>query len=279
MSKQGVYDSMDFRPNVRRLGFALLCGFLLLLGRLTYWQVVVSARLQASPYNERPKARRAATRRGSILDRNGLVLARTQEFGERVRERIYRLDEATAHVLGYSARVHGSDGIERTQDDALMAAGPYRTSLKRLFSPRGVGCDVTLTLDAEAQRATYEELAMRRGAVVAMAPQTGEILVMVSAPSFSPAVVDEDWDEIVARTDAPLLNRAAAQLYASDAALRLTVATAVSDAGAVRPAETFPCDGRAHVGGVEVECRAPGGHGRVSLTEALALPCKVTLAS
>ncbi|MFQ5811447.1 MAG: penicillin-binding transpeptidase domain-containing protein, partial [Armatimonadota bacterium] len=270
---------MDFRPNVRKLAVALLCGFLLLLAQLTYWQVVVSSRLQASPYNERPRARRAATRRGSIFDRNGLVLARTEEFGDRVRERIYPLDDAAAHVVGYLARVHGSDGIERTQDDALMATGAYRTSFKRLFSPRGVGCDVTLTLDGEAQRATHEELALRRGAAVAIAPRTGEILVMASAPSFSPALVDEDWEGIVERSDAPLLNRAAAQLYQVDAGLHLAVVTAAIDAGVVRPAETFRCAGRAEVGGVPVECGARRGHGRVSVSDALALPCKIALAT
>ena len=269
---------MDFRPNVRRLAFALLCGFLLVLLRLTYLQVFVAPRLQASPYNERDKARRAATRRGSVFDRNDRVLARTQDLGEGVTQRMYPLDEAAAHVVGYSTRLYGQDGIERTQDDALIAAGPYATSFKRLLSPRGVGCDVTLTLDAEAQRAVYTELALRRGAAIALDVRTGEVLLMVSAPSFSPALLDEQWEDIRQRGDGALLNRATARRYPLGAAMQLIVATAAIDSGVAQPTDTFTCPGSADVGGVRVACARRRGHGQVDLSTALALPCRTTFA-
>jgi len=272
---------MDFRLNMRKLAFALLCAFLVLLLPLTYWQVVVASRLQASPHNERSKVRRNATRRGSIFDRNGRVLAETREFGAQLKQRVYPLDEAAAHVVGYSARVHGRAGIERTQDAALMASGPYRMSPRRLFSPRGVGCNVTLTLDAEAQRAIYAELGLRKGAALAIDPRTGEVLVMVSAPSFRPAVVDDEWAAMRERSDAPLLNRAAARRQQSDAALRLVIATAAIDSGAARPTDTFRCQGSAEVAGVRVQCGSGRrrAHGQVSLTTAVALPCRTTLAT
>ncbi len=270
---------MDFRPNVRKLAIALLCGFLVLLAPLTYWQVLVATRLQASPYNERAKARRKAIRRGSIFDRNGGVLAETQPFGSDLEERVYPLDEAAAHVVGYYARVHGRDGIERTQDDALMALGPYLTSPKRLFSPRRVGCDVTLTLDADAQQAAHVELGRRRGAVVAVDPRTGEILVMVSAPSFHPALVDEEWPRIRQRGDAPLLNRATARPYRPGAALQLIIATAAIDLGAARASDTFTCRGSADVGGMPVDCSPRRGHGQISLTGAFAQSCRIALAT
>ena len=276
---QPVSGGIDFRPNVRKLALALLCGFLALLLALTYWQVIAAARLQASPYNERPRARRAAVHRGSIFDRSGLVLAETQDLGSGLKQRAYPLDEAAAHVVGYSVPIHGQDGIERCQDDALTAGGPYRTWPKRPFAPRAVGCNVTLTLDAEAQRAVYEELAPRKGAVVALNPRTGEVLVMASAPSFSPALVDEEWDDIQRRRDASLVNRSAARTYRCTGVLHLAVAVAAMDSGGVRPSDPFQCVGSVDIRGVAVDCDGRRQHGRTDLAAALRLPCRTTLAT
>jgi len=273
------HSAMDFRPNIQRLALALLCSFLGLLVPLTYWQVLAASRLQDSPHNQRPRVRRAAIRRGAIHDRNGRELAKTKDFGDGQIERVYPLGEAAAHVVGYSARIHGRDGIERTQDDALIASGVYRTSTKRLFSPRGVGCDVTLALDGEAQRAIYSELGMRNGAVIALHPRTGEVLMMISSPSFSPGLVDDEWESMRRRSDAPLVNRASSRRYGCGAALQLALAVAAIDSGAVQVTDTFRCRGTANVDGVRVECPSRRAHGNLSLDRALAAPCRTILAT
>ena len=73
--------------------------------------------------------------------------------------------------------------------------------------------DLRTTLDSKLQKVAFKALKGKRGAVVALNPKTGEILAMVSMPSYDPNNLEEDWKGILANKDLPLINRAVSGLY------------------------------------------------------------------
>lgn len=156
--------------------------------------------------------------------------------------RNYVQGELTAHVIGYCGQITqgqlnrrpdrrmgdivGQDGIERLYDDQLRGVdGEQRvrvnangqsvsaeTSKPVVTAEAQPGRSVVLSLDLDLQKAAYEALGARSGAVVACDPQSGEVLAMVSRPSFDPNVftrkiTPKDWKKINA-PDKPLFNRA-----------------------------------------------------------------------
>src|SRR5699024_5888066 len=124
-----------------------------------------------------------------------------------------------APVTGYYSVVYGFTGIERTLNDALSGEADalfYHRISDILSGRQGRGATVELTLDSAAQEAAWKALEGRRGAAVALDPETGAVLAMVSAPSFDPnrlashdgPAVAESWTALNDDPDRPLTNRA-----------------------------------------------------------------------
>lgn len=166
-------------------------------------------------------------------------------------------------------------------------------------TPVTPGQDVRLTLDADLQVLAFNRLGeamvkARRdsdgqavatgGAVVALDPRTGAILVMVSRPSFDPGVFlaarsgrpgcDLAVEALVEAPGTPLLNRAAAGQYAPGSTFKLVTATATLEEGVLAGVDETVTDGGTHRL-VAKKCWKPGGHGRVQLRQALAWSCNV----
>ncbi|MGH9803235.1 MAG: penicillin-binding transpeptidase domain-containing protein, partial [Blastocatellia bacterium] len=150
----------------------------------------------------------------------------------------YPLGDAASHIIGFATLVRGEDGLERA-----VAAPPPPKDEKSLWQkltdfssepPRPpVGQDLTLTIDFDLQRAAADQLQNKRGAVVMLNPQTGEILAMVSTPGFDPDDVNNDptWTKLqsdVARK--PMLNRAINEYYLPGSTLKTITAAAAIDA-------------------------------------------------
>lgn len=187
--------------------------------------------------------------RGMIRDRNGAPLAMT--LPESTWKRAYPLGPAAAHVVGYAHPVYGWSGVERAADAALSGYGTSDTAeLARLGKnmldlERPEGGDVRLTIDAGLQRAAYDLLAGRGGAVVAMRPSDGAILAMASSPSFNPA----DPSSGMRSGNAAMLNRAAQGLYPPGSTFKIAMALMAADLGKSPrydcPAEGFRADPKA----------------------------------
>lgn len=120
----------------------------------------------------------------------------------------------------------------------------------------------------------------RRGAVVVMDAQTGAVRAMVSSPSFDPASVAAQWDELSARADSPLLNRAAQGLYPPGSTFKTLIADAALTAGVTNPDEVFTCTGELAIGSDYVLHESHGEvHGKLRLADALRESCNVTFAT
>ncbi|HWQ89437.1 MAG TPA: penicillin-binding transpeptidase domain-containing protein [Desulfitobacteriaceae bacterium] len=256
------------------LGFAA-CFFLLSLG-LLYWQVIAAENLQKNPANQRLLRLEERVLRGGIFDRNGEVLARTiTESGKKTR--VYPMGEMLEPLLGYATLQHGSAGLEGSLADWLLGVrnpGPVQAVQQFLELPRQ-GDDVTLTIDAAIQQSAYEDLKGKTGAVVALNPKTGEVLAMVSQPSFDPAEITDNWNEVAGRPSSPLVNRALS-LYPPGSVMKVVTSLALLRAG-VDTEELYECTGSAVINGQTVVDN--NSHGLVNYKTALAQSCNTYFAT
>lgn len=269
----------DLRGNVRKVAFALLGLLTALLLYISYIQVFQSEFLAGHPLNRRATAASEKVARGLIVDRHGTKLAYSKAGTDGKFHRHYPLGAVTANVVGYSSLRYGQAGLESTYNGFLSGI----TNPERRFGPitglwtAKAGNNLTLTLDANLQETAYRALGNRRGAVVAIAPRTGAVLVLVSRPSFDPETLDEDWQTIANAKDSPLLNRATQGLYPPGSTLKIMVAEAALADKITDEKKTFVCEGSLKIGPDYVLNEAGGrAHGKVDLEEALAVSCNVT---
>ena len=184
----------------------------LLLG---WWTVVRAPDLTGRRDNPRRGREGLYAQRGSILDREGDVLAKTE--GERGEYRRVYADVGASAVLGYDSARYGQAGIEETLDSWLRGEEGH-PALDVLWSRlvRGVpldGMSAGLSLDSGIQHAAWTALGEGPGAVIVLEAESGSILALVSAPGFDSSEIDRDWSTLRDRQDAPLLNRATQGVY------------------------------------------------------------------
>jgi penicillin-binding protein 2 len=221
--------------------------------------------------------------------------------------RLYPQNGFGAHVIGYTGEISeqeldspdfakysqgaviGKFGIERQYNDTLMGVdGERQVVVDNRGKTRQVlankeaipGKDLQLTLDLDLQ--AVAELAMegKNGAVVAMDPRTGEVLAMVSRPTFDPNkfavhIKSSDWREIADNPDHPLLNRAIQAQDAPGSTFKPIVAIAGLESGAIDDQFTVHCAGGASFYGHYHKCHIKTGHGAVSLHKGIQQSCDV----
>ena len=233
---------------VRRVAIAVMAMILLLMGNLTYVQVVQAGDYRSDPRNQRVLLAEYSRKRGQI-QAGGQVLASSTETDDRLRYlRQYTDGPMYAPVTGYYSITYSSSGIERAADTVLNGSDDrlFARRLSDLITGRDPsGGNVLLTIDPAVQRAAYEQLSERgyTGSVVALRPQTGEILGMVSTPSFDPnKLASHDSDERMAawqqfnEADPPVLpNRAISEIYPPGSTFKLIDVAAALASGRYTP--------------------------------------------
>jgi hypothetical protein len=254
----------DFGPRLtsRRLRYVRWAFALLVVAALgfhAYWGLFATGPLGESlvftalknKRDQRNRREAESALRGWIFDRHHdprRALAKYRYLNGRI-IRDYPLGSAAAHIVGYGTLVRGEALLER----AAAAARPSQpekswwqklTDFDDKVARPPVGQDMVLTIDYDLQKAAAEQLQGKRGAVVMLNPQTGEILAMASAPSFDPGDVDNDvkWQEIW--NDAgrkPLLNRALDEYYLPGSTLKTVTAAAALESR--MDDKTFTCRG------------------------------------
>ena len=221
--------------------------------------------------------------------------------------RAYLDGDVAAHLLGYVSEVTQEQLYRDEYRDFQSGETVGQTGVERLFDAfvRGIngreeievdargrlvrfldrlepqsGFNLVLTLDAKLQHAAEKAFVGKRGAVVAMHPQTGEILAWVSRPSYDPNLFAqrlsrESWEKLITDPAHPLQNRPLQAQYAPGSILKLVVMAAGLDTGALTPETTFTCPGYFTLGAVTFDDWEKGGHGRQDLMQAVAHSCNV----
>jgi penicillin-binding protein 2 len=219
--------------------------------------------------------------------------------------RLYPQDGMAAHVLGYVGEVSdaqldspefakysqgeivGKSGLEQQYNDILMGVDGLRRyvvdnvarerqELEKVEATPGHNLQTTLDVDLQA----VAELSMegRKGAVVALDPRNGEVLAMVSRPTFDPGMFQghirqQDWDAVLNNPDKPLFNNAIQAQFAPGSTFKPIVALAGLETGLLEPSTTYFCPGYGTFYGVTHKCDAV--HGTINLHQAIVHSCDV----
>jgi penicillin-binding protein 2 len=198
-------------------------------------------------------------------------------------EDLARLDKgdyaATSHIgktgieRYYEDRLHGEVGYEQVEVNADHR--PLRVLPGRVAPKPGE--NLTLTIDSHLQQVAEAAFEGRAGAAVAIDPRNGEILAMVSVPSFDPnpfvnGIASADYAALLAAPDKPLLNRVIRGGYAPGSAVKPFVGLGGLELGLRRPEDTVLSTGEFHIPGQSRAYRddVRGGQGRVDLVQAIA---------
>jgi peptidoglycan glycosyltransferase len=234
-------------------------------------------------YDRRPENPAHRYQRGRILDCNGLVLADASHTNG-VDTRHYPFGAAACHMVGYADSRFGFAGVEKAENSLLSGYSLSSPESLKAFGKNIVarkhieGADVYLTIDARLQQTAADLLKGRSGAVVAIKPSTGAIIVMVSAPGYDPNRLDSTLFSSSGR-GAPLLNRALRGLYPPGSTFKTIVAAEALESGFNRKL-SCPAEGVSAVPGATpirdheyYACKRAGkkwkGRGMISLEEAL----------
>ncbi len=201
-------------------------------------------------------------------------------------EDVERLKEVKKDLPNFVGKV----GIERAYDLRLIGeAGAESIEVDRRgkqLNPRQSsspipGDRLVLSLDSDLQLEALQALGGRRGAVVAMDPKTGEILCLVSSPSYDPnlfarRISSADWKRLSGNSALPLLNRSVAAAFAPGSTVKMATLIAAIRAGVVSPGTTFVCEGKTRIGNRTIDCL--GNHGRINYETAIEKSCNVFFA-
>ena len=206
----------------RHLAAFFLVAFASLAIALGYWTFPARDSLLARIDNPRALIAYNRIQRGRILDRNGLPLAETVgQPGAYTR----RYEPSAALVVGYASFTYGLSGIEAAADSILTGVEDLESIARSwhydVLNEPQIGHDAQLTLDLNLQRAAYNALDGRAGAIVILDTRTGDLLAMASTPSFDPAKLEEDFETFTEDSNGPLVNRATLALYRADDFLAL----------------------------------------------------------
>lgn len=208
--------------------FVLL--FMLLALYLVYFQLFKAKKIADNSNNRRLWLNEDLIHRGSIFDRNENLLVYSQDDGQGKQVRIYNYPLASASVTGYSSKTYGKTGIEKSYNRQLLALSDENFSqFRKMVVKNDTGNDLHLSLDQHIQNIVYAYLSNYKAACVIMKPNTGEVLAMVSTPTFNPNSVDADWNNLIQTDDGRLINRTTQGLYRPGSAYKIITATSIID--------------------------------------------------
>ncbi len=173
----------------------------------------------------------------------------------------------------YEDRLRGKSGFQQVEVDA---GGRRRKVLGKVDDLPGN--DIILSIDIDLQRIGEKALGDKRGAIVALDPSNGDILALVSKPSFdanifSGAMSAKDWESLTKDPNKPLLNRAIGTLYPPGSTSKLLWAVAGLSEGKITPTSTINCPGYFSLGKRRYLCHKKSGHGPMDLQTAITVSC------
>ena len=221
--------------------------------------------------------------------------------------RSYPLGTGAAHVLGHVGEVTdkqleqegfqgiepgtvvGQAGLELQYNRELMGRDGLR---KIIVNSRGVevteaervapvdGPRAVLAIDLDLQRAFEEAMAGQSGSVIAMDPETGEVLAYLSTPGYDPnafsaGIQSADWGRLMTDPEKPLINRVIQGQYPPGSTFKIVAALAALQEGVITPQTRFHCPWYLNVYGTMFRCHKEDGHGTLDLQHAIALSCNV----
>ncbi len=225
---------------------ALYYGSLIAWGALAvtlgWWTVYRAPILVSRTDNPRRAVEALYTKRGSIVDENGELLAESKGSPGSY-QRFYPQPQS-ATVVGYDSFTYGLSGLESVMDGLLRGSegdNPIAIGWSQLTSGHPPpGSDLRLTLDSQLQEAAADQLNGYQGGIVLLEAQSGDVLAMVSSPSYDPNRLDQEWQDIVTDPASPLLNRVTQGRYQPGMVLSPYILAWSMQTGIAEPGDLAP---------------------------------------
>ncbi len=232
--------------------------------------------------------------------------------GVEVQARLFRqypLGETASHVIGYIGRINqkeqaqleedgldanyngtehiGKEGLEKKYESYLHGTTGYE-QVERTAGGRAIrtlsrtaptpGSNLILSVDIELQKVIEEAFGENRGALVAIEPETGDVLAYVSRPGFDPnlfvdGIDSQNWNELNTSLDRPLMNRPLSGTYPPGSTFKPFMSLAALEMGLRRPSDAIRDPGFYILGGHRFRDDKPGGHGVVDMYKSVVESC------
>ena len=220
--------------------------------------------------------------------------------------RYYPYADIYAHVLGYVGPVAegekknnplylvpgykiGKSGLEKYYDERLqgvsgtvkLEVNAYGRIMKEIERDAGKeGKSLTISIDSRLQKQAYEAFGEQSGAAVVLNVKTGEILALVSTPSFDPnlftnGISYKHWDMLLNNERTPLINKAVSGQYSPGSTFKVVVALAALESGMIDEHTRYYCSGGLDIGNTRFHCWKHAGHGSLNVVEALKYSCDI----
>ncbi len=261
------------------ISYAFMIGFSCLLVYFAIFIIRDNSKLLNNPYNKTDDIMADRITRGSILTSDGEIIAEsiTDSDGNEVRS--YPYDNIFAHAAGYYDK--GQTGLEYSYNSYLLTStiNPISKAFKELEGEKSPGDSLVTTLDLTLQKCAYQALGSRKGAVIAMDPDTGAILAMVSKPDYDPNTIADDWNRLNSDEDnSPLLNRATQGLYPPGSTFKTLTLLEYIRENPSYSKYSFKCKGQFSVDNYRINCHNKKAHGEQDIREAFANSCNSAFA-
>jgi penicillin-binding protein 2 len=222
-------------------------------------------------------------------------------------KRLYDYDGNFSHILGYNTQISsiqlkrksyyrpgdiiGQTGLEYSYEEQLRGSKGVKFVAVNKFGvkvadfdngrqdiPANNGFDLYLTIDSDLQFKAEKLLKGRRGAIVAIDPNNGEIIAMASSPDYNPrdfsGKIQEDlYSRLINDRAAPMYNRAIMSRYSPGSTWKMLVAIAALNEGIIDENSTLPCRGSITLGFRTFKCH--GAHGNINVKSAIKASCNV----
>ena len=218
-------------------------------------------------------------------------------------------DNSTAHIVGYVSEVSAKDlknkkylrdmavtgiaagktGLENKLDEKIMGkvgfqryeVNAFGKRIKQIKIDKGeAGQNFRSTIDLEVQKFTSSLLEDKAASVCAMDIFNGDVIAMVSSPSYDPnafvhGIDKEYWNSLLKNTRKPLMNKALAGLYPPGSTIKTIVALSALENDVWSPKKTVACSGVIELYGEKFHCWKKKGHGRITMRTAIKRSCDV----
>lgn len=268
--------------NILIVTYVFVFLFLALILYFSYFLTVQRDSVINNAYNARLDSFADRIVRGRILGSGYEVLAETKVGEDGSEQRNYPYNNLFAHVVGYTGK--GKTGLETLANFYLLSSHTNlaEQAYHELMGQKSQGDDVVTTLNVRLQQLAYDALGDKRGAVIAMEPDTGKILAMVSKPDFNPNTIAADWDSMVSEDNSSgqLLNRATQGLYPPGSTFKIVTALEYMRE---HPNDyrdfSYDCSGLLTEDEYQIRCYHGEAHGQVNFIDSFAKSCNGAFAT
>jgi len=223
--------------------------------------------------------------------------------------RKYLPDGSSAHIVGYVSEVSkkdlerskflrdvhvpglrtGKNGLEKSLNESIIGkpgfqrfeVNAYGKRIKELkFIQGSAGKNFKTTIDLEVQQFANEVIKGKSGSICVMDIYTGDIIAMVSSPTFDPnkfvlGISSKEWKELLDNSKKPLLNKSISGLYPPGSTIKPIVALSALENDVISPKLIVQCKGKTELHGQTYHCWKDKGHGFMNLRSSIKQSCDI----